>query len=181
MFETIAVAGFLFLAAQGPPPPPPPPPAPASTRDTTEDRKGTASIKGRVFTPDGRPLRRAQVVASGAELPNGRTITTGLEGEYVLDELPGGRYTLLVTRSGYLPARHGQTRYGEPGSPLEIKNGQALDGINFTLNRAGVISGRIVDESGDAAADVRVWALLPQFFRGARRLVLVGGDSQART
>ena len=157
-----------------PPPPPPPPPGPAVSRDRADDRKGTATIKGRVFMPDGRPLRRAEVAATGGELTDGRRTTTGLEGEYVLEELPAGRYTLTVSRSGYLPTRYGQTRYGEPGSPFEIKEGEAIDNVNFTLDRAGVISGRVLDESGEPAAGVQVWAMQPQFFRGSRRLVPIG-------
>jgi len=44
--------------------------------------KGTAVIKGHVRTVDGRPLRRARIFIRGAGLPNGRTASSGLEGEY---------------------------------------------------------------------------------------------------
>jgi hypothetical protein len=171
---------FAFSLAQDPPPPPPPPSRFGVARDTIEERKGTASIKGRVLTADGRPLRRATVVVTGAPLTDERTVSTGLEGEFLLDELPAGRYSLIVSRSGYLTTRYGQTRYGEPGTQLDVKNGESIDKIDFRLNRAGVISGRIVDESGEAAAGVQMWALQPQFFRGTRRLVPIA-SSQVRT
>ena len=109
-----------------------------------------------------------------------RTISTGLEGEYLLEEIPAGRYTLIASRSGYLTTRFGQARFGEPGTPLEVKNGESIEKIDFRLERAGVISGRVVDETGEAAAGVQMWALQPQFFRGSRRLVPVS-SSQVRT
>lgn len=171
---------LAFSLAQDPPPPPPPPLRPSPARDATPERKGTASISGRVFTSDGRPLRRATVVVTGSQLSDERTTSTGLEGEFLHEELPAGRYSVIVSRSGYLTTRYGQTRYGEPGMQLEVKNGEALDKVDFKLDRAGVISGRVVDETGEAAAGVQMWALQPQFFRGTRRLVPVS-SSQTRT
>ena len=176
MIETALLFACLTFA-QLPPPPPPPPPMPARPRDTSAEVKGTSSIKGRVTTADGRPLRRASVSASASELKDPRSTTTGLEGEYELDELPAGRYTISVTRSGYLPTRYGQARYGEPGSPLQIKAGEKLEKIDFTMDRAGVISGRVLDETGEAVPGVQIWAMQSQYFRGARRLVPVGGPA----
>jgi hypothetical protein len=120
------------------------------------------------------------VVVTGSELTDERTTSTGLEGEFLLDELPAGRYSLIVSRSGYLTTRYGQTRYGEPGTQLEVKNGESIEKIDFRLERAGVISGRVVDETGEAAAGVQMWALQPRFFRGSRRVVPVS-SSQVRT
>jgi hypothetical protein len=170
MIESAVLAACLIVA-QVPPPPPPPPPMPRREVDRSLPIKGTATIKGKVLTADGRPLRRAQVIATAPEMGDARSTTTGLEGEYVLDELPAGRFTITVTRSGYLQTRYGQTRYGEPAAPLQVDNGKTVDSIDFTLQRAGVISGRVVDENGEAAAGVQMWAMQPQFYRGARRLV----------
>jgi protocatechuate 3,4-dioxygenase beta subunit len=141
-------------------------------RDATANATGTASIKGRVLTTEGRPLRRATVVITGSEL----TTSTGLEGEFLFEELPAGRYTLIASRSGYLTSNYGQTRYGEPGTPIEVKNGESVEKIDFVLDRAGVISGRVVDETGEAAAGVQVWAMQSQYFRGSRRVVPVSGN-----
>ena len=177
MLDIIFLAALTLVSAQVPPPPPPPPPMPRREVDRSLPIKGTATIKGKVLTADGRPLRRASVSASAPEMQEPRTTTTGLEGEYVLDELPAGRFTINVSRSGYLPTRYGQTRYGEPGAPLQLDNGKALENIDFTLHRAGVISGRVVDENGEPAAGVQMWAMQSQYFRGARRLVPVSTGS----
>src|SRR5476649_2715178 len=64
----------------------------------------TAAIRGRVFAGDtGKPLRRARVAVNAPELPGpARTASTDLDGRYEIKELPPGRYTVSVARSGYL-------------------------------------------------------------------------------
>src|SRR5438309_2218955 len=80
---------------------------------------GTAVIRGRVFAADtGRPLRRARISVSGPELgPEPRQTSTNLEGRYEIKELPAGRFTVTVTRAGYLQLRYGQRRLLEQAKP----------------------------------------------------------------
>jgi protocatechuate 3,4-dioxygenase beta subunit len=163
-------------AAQvGVPPPPPPPPRPAGA--DAKVNTGTASIKGRVTAADtGRPLRRASIRVSAPELGgSGRTATTDPDGYYEIDELPAGRYTINVSRGGYLPMQHGQRRFGEGGAPLQIAEGDAHDRVDFTLARASSISGRVTDESGQPLAGAVLRAMQLQYFQGQRRPVPVGG------
>src|SRR5436190_23039916 len=86
----------------------PPRDAGAAPRSAT----GTASIRGRVFAADsGRPLRRARVQVNGPGLPNnGQSTSTDADGRYEIKDLAGGRYTINVTRSGYLRLSYGQRR-----------------------------------------------------------------------
>jgi hypothetical protein len=37
----------------------------------------------------------------------------------------------------------------EPGQWLELKGGEALDNIDFSLPRAGVVTVRVTDEAGE--------------------------------
>ena len=89
---------------------------------------GTAAIRGRVFAADsGRPLRRARVQIGGPGLPNnGQTTSTDAEGRYEVKNLAGGRYTVTVTRSGYLRLSYGQRRPFEQGRPFDLANGQRI-------------------------------------------------------
>ena len=135
------------------------------------DNKGTAVIKGRVRSPDGRPLRRAAVSVRGPGIPNGRIASTGLDGEYEIGEVPAGRYTMTATRGGYLRTEYGQRHHGEQGTPVEVAEGAVLDAIDFTLERAGVVSGRVTDESGEAVANAQVWLQQMRFYEGRRKLV----------
>jgi protocatechuate 3,4-dioxygenase beta subunit len=106
-------------------------------------------------------------------LNQARTASTGLDGEFEVGDLPSGRYTVGVTRSGYLPLTYGQERQGEPGMPIELGDKQVLEKVNFTLERAGMISGRVLDETGEAVGGAYVWVMQSQYFRGKRRFVPV--------
>jgi protocatechuate 3,4-dioxygenase beta subunit len=163
--------------------PPPAVPRITQARDPVTEKKGTAVLKGHVKSTDGRVLRRAQITVRGAGLPNGRTASTGLEGEYEIGELPAGRYTITATRSGFLPAQYGQRRSGDQGKPLEVADGATIESIDFTLERAGVISGRVTDETGEPVANASIYGLQSQFFRGRRQFVPVatGGFGHAST
>ena len=165
------IAFALLLSASSQQVAPAPPPA-AQQRDPAAVAKGTAVIRGRVLTSDGRPLRRVQVLLRGAG-SNERIVGTGLEGEYEITELPAGRFTLIARRGGYLQSDYGQRRYGEPGNPVDVAAGATLEGIDFTMDRAGVISGRLTDETGEPVANASMWAMQSQFYRGKRQVVPV--------
>ena len=171
MIDALWLTLALLAGPQGPPPPPPPPPPMPAPRDPSTMKKGTAVIKGHVFTSDGRPLRRASIRISGDDPRDALTATSGIEGEYEIRELPAGRFTVQATRSGYLPAQHGQRAFGEPGTPVSVANGATIEKIDITMSRAGVISGRVTDETGDAASGVDVRAMQMQFYLGRRQLV----------
>ncbi len=164
MFRILCVSAVILATQVAPQRTPAGPPR--------DEVKGTAVIRGRVVTADtGRPLRRAQIRLSAPELPQGRTASTNAKGVFVIRDLPAGRYTINVTRSGFLPMQYGQRRPGEPPRPVHLKEGQTLERLDFALPRAGTISGRITDEAGEPFAGVSVWPMQPQYFRGRRRLV----------
>ena len=103
-----------------------------------------------------------------------RTAITDAEGRYSVGELPAGRYSLNVTRNGYVSLNFGQQRAFEPGKPLELADAQVADKIDFALPRGGVIAGRVTDESGEPIAGVGVRALRYQYQPdGRRRLTTV--------
>ncbi len=144
---------------------------------------GTASVKGRVVAADtGRPLRRARISFQAPEL-NGenRATSTNADGKFEIKELPAGRYTISVSRSGYLQLRYGQRRPFEAGTPLQLADRQAVDNVNFSLPRMGLITGRVFDETGDPISGVRVFAMRSVYFEGKRRLVPVAGGPVALT
>ncbi len=164
-------------AAQAPPIPPPPGFLPAPPRDTT--KTGTAVIRGHVFDAgSGRPLRKAQVRAFSPELRENRLTTTDANGAYELKELVAGRYQLMASKGSFVQLQYGQSRPFEPGKPLELANGQAVERVDFNLPRGGIITGRIVDEFGDPASDVIVMAMRYQYIQGRRQLSPAGRTIQ---
>src|SRR5689334_17726583 len=82
-------------------------------RDTPAQNKNlklpSGRITGRVVAGDnGRPVKRARVFISAAELPGGRGTLTDDTGVFDLTELPAGRYTLTVSKSGFVSLSYGQ-------------------------------------------------------------------------
>ncbi len=144
---------------------------------------GSAVIRGRIVAADtGRPLRRAQVTLTAPEMTERRTANTNADGRYELKDLPAGRYTVAVSRNGYLPLRYGQRRPLEQATPLQILDRQTVEHIDFALPRMATISGRIFDEAGDPIADVLVLAMRSAYFEGRRRMVpMFGGSANVRT
>ncbi len=145
---------------------------PQQPRDAAPAAKGRGTISGRVTNlATGGALRRAVIRVTSPALPSPRSVSTNSEGRYEVSELPPGEYSLKAARGGYLPLAFGQRRPGEPGKPLQLADGEAARAVDFALPRLGVISGRVVDETGEAMAKVVVFALHLQYFQGARKLV----------
>ena len=151
--------------------PAPPPMQPAQPRDAAP-AKGTAAIVGRVTNLEtGGPLRRALILITSPALPSERRVSTNSDGRFEVRDLPAGEYLLKAARGGYLTLAHGQRRPGEIGKPLRLGEGQIVKGVDFALPRLGVISGRVVDETGEPMAKVGVWAMQFGRHQGARRLI----------
>ncbi|MDP3719410.1 MAG: carboxypeptidase-like regulatory domain-containing protein [Acidobacteriota bacterium] len=139
--------------------------------------KGTAVMRGKVTSAvTGGPLRRAQVRAMSMEARGGGVTSTDAEGNFEIKELPAGRYNITATKGGFVTGQFGQRRAGDPGTPIELVDGQTADKVNFVLARGGVISGRILDDGGEPIAGAQVSAQRFQFVAGTRRLVPGGGE-----
>jgi protocatechuate 3,4-dioxygenase beta subunit len=145
-------------------------------RDVAQAPQGTAAIEGRVLTADtGRPVKRARVTVSGGGR-GGRTASTDDQGRYRIAELAAGSYTVAASRTGFVDAVFGQRRPLQPGTPLQITDGQAASNIDLRLTRGGVITGRIVDEDGEPLARALVTVQRYQYVRGERQLTPAGSD-----
>src|SRR5688500_16758062 len=121
-----------FQPPQGSPTPGLIPPRDASSRATT----GKAQIQGRVIAADtGNPLRGALVQVTALEQQVRRAATTDADGRYDVDALPGGRYTLSVSKGGYVTLQFGQQRPFEQGRTIDLADAQVVDRIDFALTR----------------------------------------------
>src|SRR5262245_26032835 len=142
-------------------------------RDTPPLAKGTASIHGRVTDANGRPLARVEIRAGNGLGQQTAALTDG-EGKYDLVEMPAGVFTVVATKANYVRSSWGEQRVEGPGKRITIADGQKLDNINIRLMRTGAITGKIVDEFGDAVTDVVVMPMRYQYVQGTRRLMPSG-------
>jgi hypothetical protein len=138
--------------------------------------KGTAVIKGQVRAEgSGTPVRRAQVRAMSMDGRGGGVTSTDNQGMFEIRDLAAGRYSVTANKAGYVTGQFGQRRPGDPGTPIQLADGQTADKVTFVLSRGGVITGRIVDDGGEPVAGTMVQAMRFQFIGGTRRMVPAGG------
>jgi protocatechuate 3,4-dioxygenase beta subunit len=163
--QTVRPGGPTGAQVPGMPPP----------RDPRATQTGTARLRGRVVAAhNGAPLRRAQVTASVVENQIRRTTTTDADGRYEFLDLPAGRFSISVTKTGYVTLQYGQRRTFEAGTPVTLAEGQQVERIDFSLPRGAVISVRITDDFGDPLAGAMVQVQRYQYGPdGQRRLTQV--------
>jgi len=179
LFSTAATAQTAAPAPGQQPPPRTVPGMPAPPRDSPQEKTGTAVLSGRVVAADtGKPLRRALVRASSQETPQGRSVSTDPDGRWQLKNLPAGSYRVSVSKGGYVDIAYGQLRPFEAGKVLELADGQTVEKLDVTLPRAGVITGRVVDEFGEPLTGARVQPSRYRYIGGQRRLTPIAiGDT----
>lgn len=176
-----AVIAFVLTApatvpAQVAPVPGQPTRPAAPPRDgQAQEKTGTARLAGRVLSAEtGRPLRRAVVRVMSPELRESRAASTDTDGRWAIGDLPAGRYTVMISKGGYVALQYGQRRPFEQGTPIELADRQTLEKVDVSLPKGSVITGRIVDEFGEPIAGARIAAMRQRFVQGGRRLVPAG-------
>jgi hypothetical protein len=65
------------------------------------DFRPTGDLWGTVLAADGSPVAGARVSTTGRELSGPRSTVTDADGDYWLDDLPGGRYAVSVSADDY--------------------------------------------------------------------------------
>jgi hypothetical protein len=183
LFTAVVLTTLVVVMSAQQQPPPGSLGSQQPTRDTSAQQNKdkppptpTGRITGRVLASDnGRPVKRARVFVSAVELPGGRAALTDDQGIFDLTELPAGRYTLSVSKSGFVSLSYGQRRPLQAGTPLQLADGQVLKGVDFRLPRGSAIAGRVLDEDGDAMPGVNVRVMRYQYLQGERRLMPAGG------
>src|SRR5436190_17191559 len=140
-------------------------------------KTGTARLRGRVLAADtGSIVRRAQVRVSSPDIGT-KTAMTDAQGRYEFKELPAGRFTLSVSKSGFVTMQYGQNRPFEAGRPIELAEAQVMEKADVALPRGSAVSGHVLDEFGEPVADASVSAMRREYASGKRRLVQSGRTS----
>jgi protocatechuate 3,4-dioxygenase beta subunit len=121
----------------------------------------TGRIAGRV-TAEGTnaPVPGARVMLIPFARPVGPTgmpsqATTDEEGRFAFEGLAPGEYRLDVQRTGFAPLFNPGTR---PGT-IQLAAGQSVDDVRVQLQRGGVITGKVLDPSGEPFADARIMVM----------------------
>jgi Carboxypeptidase regulatory-like domain len=152
------------------------------TRDHAAGASGTASIAGTVFEAGDRkrPARRVRVTLNNVERTSpGQTTTTDDSGAFSFRGLPAGRFELQAFKPAWLRASYGAARPDRAGTPVVVKDGEAVTNLTMTIVRGGVITGAVLDTRGRPVPgmSVRVVRLAYNGMTGERTLVTPGGKN----
>jgi protocatechuate 3,4-dioxygenase beta subunit len=123
-----------------------------------DNRSGTASIRGRV-TIGGAPAANALVIVMeidpktrdrgfGDQLQRGAfiKIRTDNNGRYRVTGLPQGSYLVNALSNAYVRSKNSVDF--DTFKSVTLDDGESRDGVDITLVRGGVITGRVVDAEG---------------------------------
>jgi hypothetical protein len=116
-----------------------------------------SSIRGRVMTATGEPIEGATVRVTRSS--GGRNGRTDASGQFTLQGLTPGSYTVNASRRGFVPAAHGERGDDLPAAPVIVEADKDVEGISIVLPRASVVTGTVVDEHGEPLQDVGVQLL----------------------
>jgi protocatechuate 3,4-dioxygenase beta subunit len=131
---------------------------------------GSAAAPGtatQVVTVNGITTTINTTVQAGFARP--KSVTTDAQGVFEFKDLPAGSYRVTASpgqySGGYLGIAYGATKPNgagvfDPGTPIQVADGQAFDKATIALPRGAVITGRVVDENGDPLARVQVYTLM---------------------
>lgn len=124
--------------------------------------RATATVSGTVFVagPTRQPARRVRVTLNEVDrrVP-GQTTTTDDEGGFRFSGVPAGRFELQTFRNGFLRGSYGASRPERPGTPVVVRDGEAVNGLVMTIVHGGVITGVVRDRQARPVPDVEVRVL----------------------
>ena len=153
------------------------PPRDLSAPTTDQLSTGKGTISGVVAVAgSGQPARRARVSLSSPDVGRGKTAITDDSGRFAFTALPEGRYNLSATKPGHIAGSYGQRIPGRSGTPIQLADGQQLR-LQLQIWRGGVITGTVLDETGEAIPNtpVRVFRYV---FQGGQRVLQPGNGAQ---
>lgn len=130
----------------------------AAAQPPVKESPGTGTVAGRVMA-DGHGVAGVLV----ALLPNGfaserkpaARATTDADGFYQLTHVPPGAYYLSATAPVHVLTNANAANLWR-GRQLNIVAGDQLEGLDFTLTRGGVITGRVTDADGRPVIETRI-------------------------
>lgn len=127
----------------------------SDARAQTTAAKGASNagaVVGRVMTGDGKPAASVAVLLAVADY-NAREIArtkTDAEGRYRIANVPAGRYRVRALAPAFTSPeeRAGRGDIYTPGKNVNVGANETVEGVDLTLVRGGVITGRVTNSEG---------------------------------
>ncbi len=135
---------------------------PAAQTKAAEKQPAPCAVSGQVVTAaEGAPLKSSRIALIQQDVSSHSQVfatTTGSDGRFEIKQAAPGRYRFWASHTGYIGQQY-RAKGVNQGAVLTLAPGQEVNNVLFRLVRAAVVSGRIVDESGEPMAKLAVTAL----------------------
>jgi hypothetical protein len=126
----------------------------------------TGSIAGRITGQGAGPVRGEVTAFTGGGALQIRNATTDDQGSFTI-EIPAGEALLVARAEGYVSEER----------RLLVRPGPGNGRVQFSLARAGSVSGRVFDETGAGVPGARVWITYAGETRAWRLADEAGGEA----
>lgn len=128
----------------------------------------------------GEPVKKANVrltadqtasFEGGRPSVQGYAATSEADGTFRIEGIEPGTYTLTGMRTGFLQSNYGAKGPNQLGTKITLSPAQNLSGAALALTPQAVMSGKVLDEDGEPAANTQVQVLAPTWMRGKKRMM----------
>jgi Carboxypeptidase regulatory-like domain len=141
--------------------------------DTTSVSRGLVGfvrnwgrVAGQIKDIRGRPMKATVRLERFGSIP--LMATSDAQGRFRFDRVPVGSYFAEVSRPGAPTVQYGQRYAGQPGRPIDVRDGVTVNGIDFVLSAGTAIAGTISDEYGEPFQGATIRALQIKSIDGHR-------------
>ncbi len=142
-------------------------------------------VEGQVLdAATGEPVRKATVLLTRTDPspgqnapPQSYTAASTAGGQFSIKDIEPGKYRLSVNRNGYVALTYGARGPMRPGTTLSLIRAQRVKDISLKLTPHAIITGRVVDEDGEAVANARVMLQAFHYANGRKQLMSTGGGA----
>jgi hypothetical protein len=119
--------------------------------------EASGRVAGQIRDSRGRPMK--VVVHLTRDGASTTYATSDTQGQYSTNRVPAGSYFVEVSRPGMPTTRYGQRFSGQPGTPIDVRDGATVSGIDFVVAAGSAIAGTIWDEYGEPVQGAAIRAL----------------------
>ena len=150
----------------------PPPSSALTPSPQPPETRQLATIRGRVLSSAGRPIRQAVVNLTGPVPP--RYALSDAQGRFMFPGLIPGDYEVSASRGDFLPGTLDQQTSFEATSRIAVSRAARVDDVRLVLSRGLAVTGIIVDRTGEPLQGVPVVALQLNTSGDERQATLAG-------
>ena len=127
-------------------------------RSQSPAKSGTGTVSG-IVKVDGKPAKGIAVVLAQCQsqqplkYPPPSSTKTDEDGRFYLDSVPAGHYCINAFAPTFSPS---SPRYDPNSHSFTVSDGETIDGIELSLVKGGVITGRVTGSDGRPAIEESV-------------------------